>query len=825
MSESSKSNDSKQKNSKQGFASSMRPLLVLLGRRARSNLTKTIVIGSFAILVIVGMGSLWQIVGQKVDDVSSGPTVQDALDALSAKRFSEARDLASKLQYATDLPAEDLGGPAFVLGAVTAYEAAQLWGKNETRRHRLAANYLEEARDRGFPEGRQWEGLYLLGRSLYASKQYAPSRTALREAMRYADGVAVEERLNALNLLVDAYLQDRKSDLSEVVEFDKMYLAEEGLSAEDREQGLLRRAQIQFRLNQYAAAEATIQQIPAASRIRGRAMIVLARVGMANAKALADQQPEGDDARKAYGQMLNVLRDVKNLDVLGPEARRQADYLIGLSLMRLGETAAALKQFTMTRKKYFESEEGVAAGVWEASLQQSLGDYDASISSYRRMLHVITSPEYSRNQWLARKEMELQFRLDFQSVVDAGQYHYAVQFAELLALVFEPEETVQMRARAQVAWAGAIETQVGVTRGVDGSKLLREARQHYRRAGEVYMELARLRYATRSYPGDLWAAAENLLRGQSYESAVRVIEEYRKHEPRKKRGLALVGQGEARLALGQVDESLLALRECIDELPNDPAVYGARILAGRAHMERDEVEIAERYLRANKNSLHLTPASPEWRRSLFALGHLFYSAERYQEAIDNLEEAVDRYPEDPEAMESRYLIAEAYRHAAREPLEKLQTVTIETNRAIYTAEVKRLLNKSIRQYELVQKTLNQESDATKMTALERAILRNCYFARGALFFELGRFDSDSYEQAIRAYSTATNLYQHEPEVLDAFLQIATCYRRLGRPVEARGTLEQARVFLKQLDDSVGFQDTTNFNRREWGELLDWMIAT
>ena len=58
---------------------------------------------------------------------------------------------------------------------------------------------------------------------------------------------------------------------------------------------------------------------------------------------------------------------------------------------------------------------------------------------------------------------------------------------------------------------------------------------------------------------------------------------------------------------------------------------------------------------------------------------------------------------------------------------------------------------------------------------EAAILRNCYFGRADALFDLGEYDD-----AIQAYSAATNRYQHDPESLEAYVQIASCHRRMGR---------------------------------------------
>ena len=81
---------------------------------------------------------------------------------------------------------------------------------------------------------------------------------------------------------------------------------------------------------------------------------------------------------------------------------------------------------------------------------------------------------------------------------------------------------------------------------------------------------------------------------------------------------------------------------------------------------------------------------------------------------------------------------------------------------------------------------------------------------------------DRYDDAIQAYSAATNRYQHDPESLEAYVQIASCHRRLGRPSEARGTLEQARVVLQRIRPDADFVRTTRLARQDWVQLLDWL---
>jgi tetratricopeptide (TPR) repeat protein len=96
-------------------------------------------------------------------------------------------------------------------------------------------------------------------------------------------------------------------------------------------------------------------------------------------------------------------------------------------------------------------------------------------------------------------------------------------------------------------------------------------------------------------------------------------------------------------------------------------------------------------------------------------------------------------------------------------------------------------------------------------------LRNCYFATGASLADLGRYDD-----AVHAYFDAANLCRNEPESLEAFVQMANCYRKLNRPEQARGSIAQATATLERIDKNANFTLATNYTREEWGKILNQM---
>ena len=64
-----------------------------------------------------------------------------------------------------------------------------------------------------------------------------------------------------------------------------------------------------------------------------------------------------------------------------------------------------------------------------------------------------------------------------------------------------------------------------------------------------------------------------------------------------------------------------------------------------------------------------------------------------------------------------------------------------------------------------------------------------------------------------------SLYPDEPFVLETFVQIANCWRRLKFNDKARGSIQQAQIALDRLPPDADFAGATTLNRDEWRMLL------
>lgn len=770
---------------------------------------------SLLVSLAAGGGLVWILLrGSSNEELS----VAKALESLDARRWNEAHTMAVTLHDAPKAPPEQQAGAAFVLGATAAYEAGQTRDPERKEMCLVAARYLEEARDRGFPPERQAEGLLLLGRSLFGSGQIAASRPVLREALESNPLPQPEVHF----LLAEATLRDANPNPKAALDQNTHYLDAKTLSDAERQQGLLQRAKILLALDRVADCTELLGQIPANAKIRAEATLLHGQIELREAQGLPRPAVSEDTAEsRAFQQGIEkaiaTFREAEAQDTLDVQVASKAMYLIGVAFLELRDYRAALKQFARIHKVHPNTPEAFAAVFQEADVARRLGKEKEAVTRYCQVLDQMGPPENFSNPWISLNEVRKQVQRTHQQYLDAEQFELCRELATHLCPVFPHKQQIEMAARTHRYWGRSLLEEAAALPPSKAAEPRRQGHTELRRAGKQYEDLALLRIAEREYTDDLWESALCYLDGHDYRGAARQFQQYLKSETRRRHARALVGLAEAQLALEHYNEALAACQECVELHPHDAASYRARLLGAQACLEKKLPDRAKALLQENLSGEALTPASVEWQESLVALARLLHRQEEYSEAIDRLREAVQRYPQAPQCIEWQYLIADAHRLYARQLEQKLQEDRVEDTRAARSRKVRELLTAALDEYRTVQEALATRQETDELKPLERLLLRNCYFSIGHVLFQL-----QQYEEAIRSYTMATNRYQSSPESLDAYVQIARAYRKLNRPEEARVALEQANLVLARLKPDAPFQETTNYSRQEWKQRLDAM---
>ncbi len=770
---------------------------------------RNVLMGILALAALVGTFGMWSYVGHvAVLDVKE-VTLEMAFQALDEQKYEEARLLVNRLNKQ---PGEaDVGASLFILGAVKAYQADGEWSQERQRATQLvAARYLQKAREMGVPSEREKELLFLLGRSLIYGNQSRQGIAILH------DGLVGNEQPPAEvhRLLTEAYLSLPNPDLEKALRHNEILLSTNSLTPELRIEATLARITIFMRLSRLAEAQDLLNSLPDDEALRARKQLMAGQITLATAKAI--QEP-GDQQVTLIENALEKLREAERLDKKKGEISRQAMVMIGECYELRNDPFSAIEQYEAVGNRYGDTPESIVATFTKAKLAQQAGHNDKALAGYRAVLESIGDPTTYINPLLSLAQLRSKFLEAHALFLHRHQFEQAMGLVEHLPALFGPTTVTELKARTHVTWGDSCMAKADDTERYRSMEAFRtEARYHYRAAGRAYQTLADLRYSSRFYTDDLWAAAENYFRGQSYTHTALVLDDYLHNEALTRRALALLRYGQSKLALGKTKEAIAALEECIEMHPRDSNVYAARVECVKAYLLAGQNEKAKELLITNLTGDTLTPASHEWRDSLFLLGDQLHEEGKYTEAINRLEEAVARYPDAPQAMIARYTIARAFHSAAEEPAQKAKEAKTENERQKNRRLRDQNLEAALQTYSDVQRSITLDGRNVE-SALTKTLLRNCYMMQGTVLFQLRR-----YEDARKAYANVSTLYQHEPFVLESFVHIANCWHRLNQDLNARQTIAQAKLVLERLPADANFQESTNFSRQQWALLLQEM---
>ena len=771
-------------------------------------------VGLLFVTVFGSVFATWSYLAHLAVNEEEQYTLKKALAALDEREFENSKNIIGELQQQGDGP-QELGGSLFVLGAVKAAQADKEWTKDRQRAmHLIAARYLQKARELGVPPGRETESQFLAGKSLIRGNRSQAGIEVLQSALEIED--LPTTKIHAL--LAEAYQSLPEPDLEAALDHNRAVLEDTKLDPQLRNAASITHADILGRLGRLAEARQYLSLVGKNSvgeddAQQARIKSISGRLAIAQ----AEQLPFGNEQRTALtDQARTDLREAKRLDPLNSELNRQAMYWIGKSYEVTGNLAAAIQQYDQLGKSYGDTSESMIAMLEKADLARKAGSLGEALAGYRAVLGAIGDPVTYVNRLLSFSD--LRKRLTHATNVFVAQRHFDEALALLDAFqpVFSLEETTELRAQTQKKWALETFAEAEQATHREKGKYLSQGRYHHRAAGAAYELLSELRFASRNFTEDLWQAAENYHLGQSYTHAERMLDKYLHHEAQERQALALLRLGQAQLSLGKNAKAIETLEECIESHPGDAVVYQARLECAHAHIELGQGERAQELLLANLDGGSLEPTASEWRDSLFFLGDYLHDSGQHYEAIKKLDEAVRRYPTSSQALMGRYTIARSFHRASEIPARLAQEAKTENERQKSRKKRDQNLESALDNYLQVQRmlTLHGHVDSDD---LERLLLRNCYMMQGSVLFQLKR-----YEEARKAYANISTLYQNEPFVLQSFVHIANCYRRLNKPVKAKGTLEQAKLVLNRLPKETDFKIATNFSRQSWELLLNEM---
>lgn len=546
---------------------------------------------------------------------------------------------------------------------------------------------------------------------------------------------------------------------------------------------------------------------------------------------------------RAYVETNRLSEGAKHLvqaqRLLRPTDDRQAD--VGVMLGRVAQAGA---DYDEARERYMgvitnfpDASSTADARLGVAECEAALGSWDRAIEAFGELAAALAEGRGSTG--LSLRALESIRQRTVERLLEA-QNQAALQLAttgERIATTARgvgPEDDlwaiVAVGAAHRALGAALLAPATSPSGEVDWSRVdvatRGQARAHFMEAAGRFAAHARRVAGSDedAYAESLWNAADAWDRAGSHELAIKAFSEYANGRPGDARSAgARLRVAQAHQAIGEFAPAAEVYRALITDNPQS----GERVrsivpLARTLLADGDETndEEAERLLRQAVSGSVMPPDAPDFRIALNELGSHYLRTGRYASAIERLIESLDRYPDGGPTdgalgVDSvRLRLADGLRLSAKEIGETLRGAMPQSERDTLVALREERLRSAHGMYEEIcaSAVLREEK---RLSASERAAIRNAFFYRGDAAFDLGEFDA-----AIEAYDVAANRYAGDPASLVAMIQIVNAYAQTGRVEEARTANERARQRFRELPPEAFNRPDLPIDRAHWERWLD-----
>lgn len=530
-----------------------------------------------------------------------------------------------------------------------------------------------------------------------------------------------------------------------------------------------------------------------------------------------------------YNEAETRLRSIRNRVGYNDEVYAMTGWLLGRTVMSDDSPQRpmeAMSFFEDVLKYHPEGPYAVASRIGMAESMVLLERHEEAIHNYRIALEGLDILGSLR--MVNRDVLRVSLSVMANTLRQDGSIEAALEYILLARELLNRENVEQSSgilhqiARLQTLYAQQVEQRADATEDLKAASIDRVYAQNlYGEAGDTYLDIAKINILNdREAAQALWRAAELHAQADHIDRAVELYTLFTKERPQHSLvPRAWMRKGQLLQSAAKLPEAIEAFQQAYRRFPH--TLDGARALVPLAQsylaLGPENVELAEKTLRiVLEGSEVFTPKAPEFSEALFLLGDVLTRRGAYEQAISTLEEALERYPDNPHVGRIRFLLANAFRQSALAlrsegenssvPVEITQ-IRSEAHRRFQTS--RELFRALIREYEL--------QDYNSLTRLEKTFLRHAYMYEADCYFE-----TQEYRQALKLYEEVAGIYKERPTSLSAYVQIINCHVFLGDQQGARAALSRVRVLVDAIDDLAFKRSISPETRDDWKRYFEWL---
>jgi tetratricopeptide (TPR) repeat protein len=654
--------------------------------------------------------------------------------------------------------------------------------------YRLARKHLEQAEQLGVPEEEQGRLFYRLGKIAFILKD-DPEKVV----QRLAAGIEqADDPAEGWGLLAQAYLNLNPPNLKEALQANERLRQSPQVEEQLLAPAKLQAGELLLRLQLPAEARKVLEKIGDAAppEILLQARLMRART----------YQDEGKwmEAAELWRAILDDRRTT-------PPEPGKILYNLGICYRGLGQVAEALRVWEECLRRG-HGDEAPASALALADLRLSYADKgpERALDLLARGVDRVQKPEEWKNSLVDLAHAREVFEHTAQALRESSRWDLAVQMTTLYTRLAVPGRALALRADLCTEWA---KTHLELAQAA-GDLLVRqkeESQAHdlLRQAGTAHAEAAEQAQAAEQ-AAHLWQAADCYLQGEDHARAVPVLERFLQAFPRSEHQ----GEGWYQLAqsyrhLNHEEDARKAYLKCV-EFPTAFA-YRAQYHLALAAIKAGQTDDAEQILVRNLADMMKMDPDPEAQeKSLFTLGNILYQRGEFRRAVLHLEEALGRFPLNPEATRARLQLADSYRQLAnqRRLNEHLANKASPKTLEHFQREHQRWLQKAADEFQELAAFLQTPEAHGHLSQEEQSLV---LFFGAECLFNLGQYD-----RALRQYENLIAHYHgREPGIwgLSGTVQVFA----------ALNDVEKVHERLDEIQKNLGWLPESK--RGEWVEYL------
>ena len=468
-----------------------------------------------------------------------------------------------------------------------------------------------------------------------------------------------------------------------------------------------------------------------------------------------------------------------------------------------------------------------------AEVSSILGNHDISLEDYTTLLDAL--PKAGARRDVTRDTLAASLADRHDAALTSGQLELALRYVSLAEALFgaddvPPSVLFRMASTSrQVAdniIGAALEALVlagdrpVLERVAPATR--REAATRYARAGEYFLRHARALTATpaadEQWAESLWLSADSYDLAGQRDRAIEHFLEYIAGRPvdDTRRPQVTFRTAQAYQAQLEYESAAQYFDQVIEEHPR--SVWGTRahVPLARCYSALARHGDAERQLLLviGGNAL-LTPDALDYRDALLELGRVYYETDRFAEAVERLEIARQRYPDDARLNELVFRLADSHRRLALQQQQRLkdETQLTPSQQAALQQQARDHLALALDYFGNVCDGYGTV-EPRLLTALQQNYQRNAWLYRADCAYDL-----ESYELAATLYDQAARTYSDHYASMHALVQIINCFDRLADAPRAEVAHRNALLRLSRLPDEAFDDEAAIMDRAAWEEWL------